>query len=106
MRTLSVLLALVVVLSAREVGAAGAITVDCHYIVGITDHNWFGFRDLTYTDGVSQTSWTQVGLGPLGIHKAPFTATQGLVGSCVILAMLVIVPLVLTVRWKRKKAIA
>jgi hypothetical protein len=33
----------------------------------------------------------------------PFTATQSLIGFCFILAMLSTVPVMLTVRWKKKR---
>jgi hypothetical protein len=46
---------------------------------------------------------TQLLLGPLGNLKVPFTATQGLVGFCCIVATLITLPVVLTMRWKRKQ---
>jgi hypothetical protein len=103
MRTASILLALVVVLGfLREAGAYS--TSDRFYpdyTVQIGEYR-IGFRDHRHGDTLN---FSVVDLGPFGeYHKVPFTATQGLAGFCFIVAMLIIVPVALTVRWKRKGA--
>jgi hypothetical protein len=42
--------------------------------------------------------------GPLGTCQVPFTATQGLVGFCVIFVGMVALVTTLSVRWKRKRS--
>jgi hypothetical protein len=72
------------------------------YTIGFGD-NWLGIRDMTYWDGKTMTGWTEVGMAGLRRNfKVPFTATPGLIGFCVILATLIIVPTVLTVRWTKR----
>jgi hypothetical protein len=112
MKIASILLALVVGLGfVREAGAAYSIESDYSLILG---HHRFGFigyighADLidskTHVTNVSHevNYITFIYLGPFGKHEVPFTATQGLVGFCCILATLIIVPAVLTVRWRRR----
>jgi hypothetical protein len=41
-------------------------------------------------------------LGPLGEFEVPFTATQGLVGLCVLICLFVFVPIAFTVRWRKQ----
>jgi hypothetical protein len=103
MGTGSILLALVVVLACcREAGAVGQPIgeVEHDFTIELNDCQWIGFEDGTYLtirpDG--QQHFSYVWLGPLGRYSVPFTATQGLFGFCLILAMLIIVPAVLTVR--------
>jgi hypothetical protein len=61
----------------------------------------FGIRDMG--SRMFDEYWeTRVFLGPLGNYKVPFSATVGLVGFCCILATLIIVPVVLTLRWKKR----
>jgi hypothetical protein len=104
MKAASILLALVVVLGiAREAGADLMQSVHNTYVISIGEQR-FGFEDGDWIGWGTQGNWSSIYLGPLGPHRNPFTATQGLVGFCVIVAMLVIVPAVLTVRWKRRAA--
>ena len=65
----------------------------------------FGFLDdwrATGTPGKPERE-SEIHLGPLGKHKIPFTATQGLVGSCALLVILITSTAVLTMRWKRRR---
>jgi hypothetical protein len=59
----------------------------------------FGFQQ--WADGAKARPYAY--FGPLGHFSVPFTATQGLVGFCVFLVLLVIVPVVLKLRWKRRQ---
>jgi hypothetical protein len=99
-RAASILLALVVVLGfAREAGAA-KVTRDFTIQIGL---QLFGLTD--YATGPNHSvQLTVLHAGALGEREMPFTATQGLVGFCCILAAIIIVPVVLTVRWKKKRA--
>jgi hypothetical protein len=106
-RAASILLPLVVVLGfVREAGAIG-IPLEHNYTVRVGDHA-FGFVDFRVVDtpifvqpGTVRLQGV-VKLGPLGSLNAPFTATQGLIGFSLILALLIIVSVVLTVRWRRR----
>jgi hypothetical protein len=74
------------------------------YTIEIGDYK-FGFED--YEGWISSDpdfNSRSIYLGPLGHHKVPFTATHGLIGFCFVLAVLVIVPVVFSVRWKKKRA--
>jgi hypothetical protein len=109
MKAASLLLALVVVLGfVSEAGAIGQPIgeVEHDYTIELNDVQWIGFEDGGYLtirpDGRQRFSY--VWLGPLGRYSVPFTATQGLVGFCIILATLIFVPVVLSVR-RRKRAI-
>jgi hypothetical protein len=108
MRTTSILLALVVVLSASEASAWAPVFVPEHDYTISAGGQMFGFRDGTWVGDFDPANYPQtisyLHLGPVGQFEVPFAATQGLVGFCVVLALLVIVPAVLTVRWKRKRA--
>jgi hypothetical protein len=98
MKTASIL-ALVIVLSiTSEAGAAFVFDgTDCSIRIG---KQRIGLADYYTSDG---RSFTNLYVGPLGAREVPFTATQGLIGFCCILATLIIVPVVLTVRWKKKR---
>lgn len=114
MKTASISLALVVVLGFVATAKAGA-PEDRDYSFTIARQS-FGIRD--YDNSLKYLSvahyfpqkpsfrdlrGTVLLAGPLGPHKVPFTATQGLIGCCVILAMLLIVPVVRTVRCRTKR---
>jgi hypothetical protein len=58
----------------------------------------FGFVDWQGIPGCTMY------LGPLGRLHAPFSAKVGLVAFCCILATLIIVPVMLTMRWKKNRA--
>jgi hypothetical protein len=107
--TAKILLAIVVALGlVKEAGAqtAASGTIRRYTVavgeqrIGIADYGWkFDMGDVETT-----SVWTSLQLGPFGEYKVPFTATEGLVGFCVILAILMIVPAVFAVRWKKKWA--
>jgi hypothetical protein len=117
MRTASILLALVVVFFASE-GLARMKTpvhdFTVHlgqYSLGLCEYEDESLieRKILYENEGLQLpdllrTYTLLCLGPFGVHQVPFTATQGLVGFCCILATLIILPAVLTVRWKKKQA--
>lgn len=106
MKTVSILLALIVVLVlVRKAGAWVTVATGHDYTIGI------GGQRLGFLDGKVYSShsdrpgnWSEIYLGPLGKIDSRFTAIQGLVGFCFILAILAIVPVVLTVRWRKKQA--
>jgi hypothetical protein len=102
MRAASILLALVVVLGfVSEAGAQTDCVIERDYTFTVADQR-FGFIDGSdYYTGIREP-WTVIWLGTLGSPEVPFTATQGLVGFCLILSTLIIVPAVLTVRWRRR----
>lgn len=100
MRSASILLALVVVLG--FVSEAGAEKYD--YIVTVAGSR-FGFEDLThYSRGEMLGQYSVMRVGPFGSHEVPFTATQGLVGFCLIGVAVIALLVVATVRWKRKSS--
>jgi hypothetical protein len=101
-RTASILLALIVVLGfVSEAGAQTDYVTERDYTFTVADQR-YGFIDgADYYTGVREP-WTVICLGPLGSPEVPFTATQGLVGFGLILATLIIVPAVLTVRWSKR----
>jgi hypothetical protein len=99
MKAASILLALVIVLGFVSEAGASKTRKDTDYTVEVFGR-LVGFQDLKSGDD----EWGMIWLGPLGGYDILCTATQGLVGFCCILATLVIVPVVLTVRLKKKKA--
>jgi hypothetical protein len=110
MRTASILLALSFVFGfvsdadakpAEPVEHWYRVRIGEHYL-GFTDHRIYKppMKDEADRIQISCLLW----LGPLGTHKVPFTATQNLVGCCLIAGTLIIIPIVLTVRWKKKRA--
>jgi hypothetical protein len=106
MRAASILLALVVVLSAREAGAEEAnVAVERNYAVVVAGRAW-GFMDgeAQYWTA-NPRPYSAILLGPYGRREVPFSATQGLIGFCLIVPTLIALLATFTVRWKRKRAI-
>jgi hypothetical protein len=106
MKAASILLALIVVLGfVSEVGAAGPrTTCDLSFFVG---DQRIGLADWEPGTWVPlPPPWTILYLGPLGSYRIPFTATQGLVGFCLILVAFIAMLVALSVRWKKKRAAA
>jgi hypothetical protein len=112
MRTALILLAFVAVLGfVREAGADDGLPPKHDYTISIGGYS-FGFLDWEYDIPGRDNELFRpnnargnVCLGPLGYYKVPFTATQGLVGFCFILATLIVLPIVLTVRWRRRATV-
>jgi hypothetical protein len=104
MKAASILLALVVVLgfvSEARATSYGFVFREHSYTIG-SGENCVGFADGFY--GLSKKErWSRIYLGRFGSREVHFSATQGLIGFCIILATLIIVPVVLTVRWKKKR---
>jgi hypothetical protein len=99
MRLIPILLALVVVLGFVSQAGAEVITSPNYTIV--VGKYVFGIADFRKDDQLLATS-IFFGKGrPLDV---PFSATQGLVGFCVIVVGMVALVMVGTVRWKRKRA--
>ena len=92
MRTASILLALIVVLGFVTEAGAQELGRIYHTYVQELNGQCFGFQDggINNREG-GWNYWSQVYLGPFGQHDAPFTATQGLLGFIVIVAVLAIV---------------
>jgi hypothetical protein len=101
MRTGSILLALVAVLGAAREAVGQPTRLD--YAIEIADCR-YGISECP-----SLAAWledsdhtiTSLHLGPVGTYHVPFTATQGLIGFIVIVAMLIVLPAVAVVGWKR-----
>jgi hypothetical protein len=100
MRTASILLVLVVVLGfVREAGAFDRHpTIDYTFCIG---SERFGFME--WIERVTFDRYCVVFVGPLGARQVPFTAIQGLIGSCLIVLTLIVLLATFTVRWKRKR---
>ncbi len=103
MRTASKLLAMVVVLCASEAFAVAYYTnPNLTYrasFYGMT----FGFNHLEPAiPGPRYAPYTLMSVGPLGNYEVPFTTTQGMIGFCVILAMMILLPVAATIRWRKK----
>jgi hypothetical protein len=106
MKTASILLALVFVLGfCRKAGAVDYVFVWGEQVFGIADAEVTQTLDANENVIDEAVVASAVYFGPLGYLQVPCTATQGLIGFCVIFAMLFILPAVLTVRWKRKRAV-
>jgi hypothetical protein len=106
MRTASILPALVVVLGfVSEAGAYSSVGIDHKYTIEIAGQT-FGFMDGDAVhDSGEAWLYSWIYFGPLGSINSPFTATQGLVGFCVIVVGLLAMVTVGTMRWKRKRAV-
>jgi hypothetical protein len=102
MKPTSILLALVVVLGfVNEARAQYSISYEHDYTIHLSDSCSIGINDV-YAE--SERIDTRVYFGPFGSIGVPFTATQGLIGFCCVLATLMVLLTVLSVRWKRKRA--
>lgn len=107
MRTALILLALVGVLgAAREAeaslwtrrGVAHDYTLSIGSVqIGFVD----GWEENLHYSPAKRTLWSRAGVSGFSFD-IPFTATQGLIGSIVIAAVLVIVPIMFVVGWKRE----
>jgi hypothetical protein len=104
MRTASILLALAVVLGfISEAGATQVEYIDYSCTVNAGRHT-YGFQDCHIEqDGGFVSRSTIARLGPIGNLRVPFTATQGLVGLCLIVVTLIGLLVVLSLQWKRKQ---
>jgi hypothetical protein len=71
------------------------------YTIAVAVHRW-GLVD--WVDLAGQCRATELYLGPFGKYKVPYTATQGLVGFCVIVVGMLALVTVGTMLWKRKRA--
>jgi hypothetical protein len=86
--------------SAREAEARG-LKPTHDYTIAIAGRV-VGFQDYQWAScSLEELSRNYVQLGPLGQYEVPFSATQGLVGSGVISAMLIALP---TVYGRRKQS--
>jgi hypothetical protein len=104
MRIASILQALVVVLGfVNEAGAFNA-WINCNRSVEVGGYR-FGFADWSAGDWEPSTPWTMMYAGPIGEWSVPFSATQGLVGFCLIVLTLIALLATFTMRWKRKWAV-
>src|SRR5690242_3535015 len=105
MRPIPILLALVVLLGfASEAGAYSSVGIDHKYTIEIAGQA-FGFMDGDVIHHSGESSrYSTIYLGPFGNYDIPFTATQGLVGVCVIVVGILALVTVFTFRWKRRAA--
>jgi hypothetical protein len=79
----------------------------------------FGFTDWSERrEGVVWSGWpmrrdpptylpvgSKLHMGPLGEFNVPFSATQGLIGCCVVVGMLAVLPALVVSRSARKRAV-
>lgn len=100
MRAASILLALVVVLGLPRDAISGQPYLVHDYSV-VVGHHLYGVIDWPGEPESNTQPFTTAYFGPLGQHQVPFTATEGLVGFCVVVVGLVALVTVGTVRWKR-----
>jgi hypothetical protein len=102
-KTTSILLALLMVLGiVSEAGAeSGNICVEHNFLLEFGGQV-FGFLDSTHYSGAPPQYRSVLHFGPLGSREVPFTAVQGLVGFGCILATLVTLSALFTVRWQRE----
>jgi hypothetical protein len=110
MKTASILLASFVGLGfCREAGAWEAMAECKNYLIEINNHQYGVCEGFELTEDAT-INWekriTVLVLGNLGTFELPFTATYGLIGFCCILATLIFLPVVLTMRWKRKRRVS
>lgn len=98
MKSASILLALVVVLTANQLAGQQPAPVVEDYTIQI-GNSYFGFVGSDDPTLDFSCIW----LGPFGPYQVPFSPLQGVIGFCVIFIMIVVVLTVLTVRWKRRK---
>ncbi len=105
MRIASILLALVVVLGfASEAVAMALVYVDNDFTISVGSQK-FGFIDGTLAGDFYTRPFCRLYLGQFGIYNVPFTATQSLLGFCVIVVGMIALLATLTVRWKRRSRV-
>lgn len=99
----SILTTLVVVLGFGSEAGAQTDTETLHDFTFTVAGHSFGFMDgldhLMYT-----TTWSTISLGPLGNYNSPLSATQGLIGFCLIVVAFIAMLAALSMRWKKKRA--
>jgi hypothetical protein len=102
MKATSLLLALAIVLGFVSEAGAFSSWIYCNRSIEIGTHR-FGFADWSPGSGPPPTPpWTMIYAGPFGEWQVPFSATQGLVGFCILGVGMVALLTSLNVRWKRK----
>lgn len=98
MRPASILLALIVVLGFVSEARATTIEFPTHDYTVRVGQQVFGFIEWS-------SHGTEMYFGPLGHCGVPFTATQGLVGVClIVVGLIALLVTAVTFRWKRKAA--
>jgi hypothetical protein len=105
LRIVLIIAALVVLNSRTRCAADTWITNEHHYTVGFRGER-FGFVDgCLYVDGdpPQEHYFSLIDLGPAGTHSVPFTAAQGFIGCILLIAILIMLSLVFTVRWHRNR---
>jgi hypothetical protein len=106
MRTASILLTLVVVLGwARDASALTELETKHDYTFRVGQFT-IGFSDGHACGmGGAEWDWSYIHVGPVGKRLVPFTATQGLVGFCLIVLTLIALMSAFAARWKRRAAV-
>jgi hypothetical protein len=110
LRTASILLALVLAVpweANAELGPYGltshSIEFGRHEIISISDwEESFYWPAGVVVTGPRERYWTTMRVGSLGPFEVPFTATQGLIAFYLLLATSILVPVALSIRWKKK----
>jgi hypothetical protein len=101
MRTASILLASIVVLGSLNEASAEICILKHDYTIALARSGSYGLQE--YIVDNNGTTWTVFWIGRT-YRNVPFTATQGLIGSCAIVAGLIALPAMCTLRWKKKRA--
>jgi hypothetical protein len=102
MRLFPILLALIVVLGFVSEARAYSSWINCNRSIEVGKYR-FGFADWSPGSwGQPTPNWTMMYAGPFGEWQVPFSATQGLIGVCVIVVGTVALVAGATVRWRRK----
>lgn len=104
MRTVSIFLTLILTLGwAQRASALTEIETKHDYTLRIGQLK-IGFSEgHAYGMGGREWDWSYIHVGPLGKRAVPFNATQGLVGTCLMVVAFVAFLALATVRWKRKQ---
>jgi hypothetical protein len=74
---------------------------DHNYTFYVGQHQ-FGFEDGYVEPNPPPDYFSVVYLGPFSATNSPFTATQGLIAFCCILALVIVLPATFLARWKSK----
>jgi hypothetical protein len=107
-RAVLIVVAVIVTISALEARAYEYIAIDQvehDYTIKRGESPWLGF-----VDGVNLLipaeptgKYSHLYLGPLGRCSVPFSATQGLIGCCVVAGILTVLPALVVSRSARKR---
>jgi hypothetical protein len=104
MKAASILLALVVVGFFQEARADTNFVDFKHRYTVDVDGQMIGFVDGYIHSSQVDGPFSRLFLGPLGPYEVPFSATQGLIGFCLVAVMLIVLLVAFAARVKMKRA--